>query len=54
MVLVVPIYEVEMTGVLYNTASVFDADCSYLGKISQAPELKAVYHRRRAEEMRVR
>ncbi len=32
MVLVVPIYEVEMTGVFFNTAAVFDADGSYLGK----------------------
>ena len=32
MVLVVPIYEVEMTGVYYNTAAVIDADGRYLGK----------------------
>jgi beta-ureidopropionase len=32
MVLVVPIYEVEMAGVFYNTAAVFDADGTYLGK----------------------
>lgn len=32
MVLVVPIYEVENTGVYYNTASVIDADGKYLGK----------------------
>jgi N-carbamoylputrescine amidase len=32
MVLVVPIYEEEMTGVYYNTAAVIDADGSYLGK----------------------
>ena len=32
MVLVVPIYEQEMTGVYYNTAAVIDADGSYLGK----------------------
>jgi N-carbamoylputrescine amidase len=32
MVLVVPIYEVEMTGVFFNTAAVFDADGSYMGK----------------------
>ncbi len=32
MVLVVPIYEVEMAGLFYNTAVVFDADGSYLGK----------------------
>ncbi|MCA9310351.1 MAG: acyltransferase, partial [Phycisphaerales bacterium] len=32
MVLVVPMYEVEMTGVYYNTASVIDDDGTYLGK----------------------
>lgn len=32
MALVVPIYEVEMTGVYYNTAAVIDADGRYLGK----------------------
>jgi beta-ureidopropionase len=32
MVIVVPIYEVEMTGVYYNTAAVIDADGTYLGK----------------------
>jgi N-carbamoylputrescine amidase len=32
MVIVVPIYEREMTGVYYNTAAVIDADGSYLGK----------------------
>ncbi|MBX9668945.1 MAG: hypothetical protein K2X93_15070 [Candidatus Obscuribacterales bacterium] len=32
MVLVVPIYEKEQTGVYYNTAAVIDADGSYLGK----------------------
>lgn len=32
MVIVVPIYEIEMTGVYYNTAAVIDADGSYLGK----------------------
>lgn len=32
MVMVVPIYEEEMTGVYYNTASVIDADGKYLGK----------------------
>ena len=32
MVIVVPIYEEEMTGVYYNTAAVIDADGSYLGK----------------------
>jgi N-carbamoylputrescine amidase len=32
MVIVVPIYEEEMTGVYYNTAAVIDADGRYLGK----------------------
>src|SRR5882672_2966745 len=32
MVLVVPVYEVEMTGVYFNTAAVIDADGRYLGR----------------------
>jgi len=32
MVIVVPIYEEEATGIYYNTAAVIDADGSYLGK----------------------
>ncbi len=32
MVMVVPLYEREMSGVFYNTAAVIDADGSYLGK----------------------
>lgn len=32
MVIVVPIYEEEMTGVYYNAAAVIDTDSSYLGK----------------------
>ena len=32
MVMIVPIYEVEMTGLYYNTAAVIDADGKYLGK----------------------
>ncbi len=32
MVIVVPIYEVAMRGVYYNTAAVIDADGTYLGK----------------------
>jgi N-carbamoylputrescine amidase len=31
-VLVVPVYEEDLTGVYYNTAAVIDADGSYLGK----------------------
>ena len=32
MVLIVPMYEVEFSGVYYNTAAVIDADGTYLGK----------------------
>src|ERR1041385_1991628 len=32
MVMIVPVYEKEQAGVLYNTAAVIDADGSYLGK----------------------
>ena len=32
MVIIVPIYEREQAGFLYNTAAVIDADGSYLGK----------------------
>ncbi|MGC4004608.1 MAG: nitrilase-related carbon-nitrogen hydrolase [Pirellulales bacterium] len=32
MVIVLPIYEEDMTGVYYNTAAVIDADGTYLGK----------------------
>ncbi|QYO64319.1 nitrilase-related carbon-nitrogen hydrolase [Leptolyngbya sp. 7M] len=32
MVLIVPVYEEEQTGVYYNTAAVIDADGKYLGK----------------------
>ena len=32
MALIVPVYEVEMPGVYYNTAAVIDADGRYLGK----------------------
>ena len=32
MAVVVPVYEKEMPGVLYNTAAVYDADARYLGK----------------------
>jgi beta-ureidopropionase len=32
MAIVVPLYEVESTGVYYNTAAVIDADGTYLGK----------------------
>lgn len=32
MVIIVPVYEKEQSGMLYNTAAVIDADGSYLGK----------------------
>ena len=32
MVMIVPVYEEDMTGVYYNTAAVIDADGTYLGK----------------------
>lgn len=32
MVIIVPVYEKEQSGVLYNTAAVIDADGTYLGK----------------------
>jgi beta-ureidopropionase len=32
MVMIVPIYEEDITGVYYNTASIIDADGSYIGK----------------------
>ncbi len=32
MAIVVPVYEIDMTGVYYNTAAVIDADGRYLGK----------------------
>ena len=32
MVMIVPLYEIEQPGILYNTAAVIDADGSYLGK----------------------
>src|SRR6476646_5335432 len=32
MVIIVPIYEEEITGIYYNTAAVIDADGKYLGK----------------------
>ena len=32
MVLIVPVYEEEMSGIYYNTAAVIDADGKYLGK----------------------
>jgi N-carbamoylputrescine amidase len=47
MVIVVPIYEVEMTGVYYNTAAVIDADGTYLGKYrkNHIPQLKGFWEK---------
>ncbi len=36
MVIVVPVYEEEITGIYYNTAAVIDADGKYLGKYQKA------------------
>jgi N-carbamoylputrescine amidase len=36
MVMVVPVYEEEITGVYFNTAAVIDADGTYLGKFRKA------------------
>src|SRR3989449_7159585 len=38
MVIIVPIYEEEMTGIYYNTAAVIDADGTYLGKYRKRSE----------------
>src|SRR3989449_6672300 len=38
MVIVVPIYEEEITGIYYNTAAVIDADGTYLGKYRKRSE----------------
>jgi beta-ureidopropionase len=35
MVIIVPVYEKEQAGVLYNTAAVIDADGTYLRQISK-------------------
>ncbi len=47
MVIVVPIYEVEMAGVYYNTASVIDADGKYLGKYrkNHIPQVKGFWEK---------
>src|SRR5499426_1378417 len=47
MVLVVPIYEEEMTGVYYNTAAVIDADGKYLGKFRKVhiPQVAGFYEK---------
>ena len=47
MVLVVPMYEQEQPGVLYNTAAVIDADGSYLGKYRKThiPHVKGFWEK---------
>lgn len=47
MVLVVPVYEEEQTGVYYNTAAVIDADGKYLGKYRKThiPQIKGFWEK---------
>ena len=47
MVLVLPMYEEEQPGFLYNTAAVIDADGSYLGKYRKThiPQLKGFWEK---------
>jgi N-carbamoylputrescine amidase len=47
MVLVVPVYEQEQPGVLYNTAAVIDADGRYLGKYRKThiPQVKGFWEK---------
>lgn len=47
MVLVLPMYEEEQPGVLYNTAAVIDADGSYLGKYRKIhiPQVKGFWEK---------
>ncbi len=47
MVIVVPIYEEEMTGVYYNTAAVIDADGKFLGKYrkNHIPQVKGFWEK---------
>ena len=47
MVIVVPIYEEEMTGVYYNTAAVIDADGKFLGKFRKIhiPQVAGFYEK---------
>ena len=47
MVMVVPVYEEEMTGVYYNTAAVIDADGKYLGKYRKThlPQVAGFYEK---------
>ncbi|MGH2403962.1 MAG: nitrilase-related carbon-nitrogen hydrolase [bacterium] len=47
MVMIVPVYEVEMAGVYYNTAAVIDADGAYLGKYRKThlPQVKGFWEK---------
>jgi N-carbamoylputrescine amidase len=47
MVIVVPVYEEEMTGVYYNAAAVIDADGKYLGKYRKThiPQVAGFYEK---------
>jgi N-carbamoylputrescine amidase len=47
MVIIVPIYEQEMTGVYYNTAAVIDADGKFLGKYrkNHIPQVKGFWEK---------
>lgn len=47
MVIIVPIYEEEITGVYYNTAAVIDADGTYLGKYRKThlPQVAGFYEK---------
>jgi beta-ureidopropionase len=47
MVLVVPLYEQEQEGLLYNTAAVIDADGTYLGKYRKThlPQVKGFWEK---------
>src|SRR5437867_6104433 len=47
MVMVVPVYEEEMTGVYYNAAAVIDADGKYLGKYRKThiPQVAGFYEK---------
>src|SRR3546814_20648392 len=47
MVIVVPIYEEDITGVYYNTCAVIDADGSYLGKYRKThiPQVAGFYEK---------
>jgi len=47
MVLVLPVYELEQAGLLYNTAAVIDADGTYLGRYRKThiPQVKGFWEK---------